>query len=655
MKRTISIVSKSPWFWLIAAGYMLRIMVMPITGQHDVMFMPWMTHYINQGHFNLYAFLYEKFGDIVMHSPGVWAPYPYGFYLFTAGWLEFLEKMGLVDLTAWDSVWQVSHPARYVFLFKAAYLPFDLVIGYILYKTSGRVGLALWAWSPTVIYTAFMMGQNDIYATTFAVAGTYAASKATQITPQSQVPSVRVLDKWAILSCLLLGVGGSFKIYPLFLLAPLVLMIEKRWWQRFSLFFLGCFIFGVSLLPFLTTPAFVKGVLLNPEGTQIFREIQLFGMSVSPFLLGYVILVGHLIINPANHLPWMVWFASLVSIALVFLWVPVPFYWLIWITPLLIGAISRFPKLIFAWGLVQLTFALMMVNQHRELGVALPIHLAPIFNVPNLPTALAVAHPDLYRIFITILPIVNVFLVTALLMTIWFSARVLTQVHQEKFVAFDLKPQWWIGVALPTTIMLLMLGANLFFSRDFVSHTNRYNWQNHTLTVNDYVLQELGLEQKEMTGVRLRFVDADPLAVLKVCVYQNNDMNQEPLNCASRSIAEQVENKALYFVFDKAIVFEDNETPTVKIQTENNNTSMVILPYTTLTENSLKFNEITLNGSLDISALSSFNITEAFNILVVENILKDAWLLGAIAIITALVVVFLGVLLGKSYHGHAAN
>ena len=27
---------KSPWFWLIVSGYLLRILLMPLTGQHDV-------------------------------------------------------------------------------------------------------------------------------------------------------------------------------------------------------------------------------------------------------------------------------------------------------------------------------------------------------------------------------------------------------------------------------------------------------------------------------------------------------------------------------------------------------------------------------------------------------------------------------------------
>jgi hypothetical protein len=139
----------------------------------------------------------------------------------------------------------------------------------------------------------------------------------------------------------------------------------------------------------LTTPTFIDGVLLNPEGAQIFREIHLFGVTVSPFLLSYSILLGYLIITPVTHTPKMVWHTAFIIIALLFLWTPGMFYWLIWITPFLIGAIYRSQKLVFVWFLLQLTFAITIVNQHRELGIALPIHLAHIFNMPNLLTAIA--------------------------------------------------------------------------------------------------------------------------------------------------------------------------------------------------------------------------------------------------------------------------
>jgi hypothetical protein len=200
LKKTI----RSPLFWLILSGYILRIGLMPTTGQHDVMFMPWTTHFINLGNFNIYAYLYEKFGDVVMNRPAVWAPYPYGFYAFTATWLEALQKLGAMSLVTWNSIWEVAHPARQVFLLKLAYLPFDLTIAYVLFRSCGLTGLALWSLSPAAIYTPFMMGQNDIYATAFAVAGVYAATKSLNISSEKRSIFKPFLDRWQILSCLLL-------------------------------------------------------------------------------------------------------------------------------------------------------------------------------------------------------------------------------------------------------------------------------------------------------------------------------------------------------------------------------------------------------------------------------------------------------------------
>ena len=578
-----------------------------------------------------------------MQSPAVWAPYPYGFYLFTAGWLELLSKLSLVDLDTWQSVWNVSHPARLVFLFKLIYLPFDLGIGYILYKVCGHMGLTLWAWSPLAIYTPFMMGQNDIYPTAFAVAGTYAASKAIQITYQNQSPSL-LPGKWAVLTSVFLGIGSIFKIYPLLLLPPLVLIIEKRWWQRLILLGTGCSFFGLASLPFIATPAYVNGVLFNPEGSKIFQEIQLFSTSISPFLLSYLVLLAYLITADVlpNHRPHLAWFISLIVIAMLFLWVPAPLYWLVWMIPFSISVISKAPRLLLTWALLQLAFPLLLVNEHRELGVALPIHLAKIFNLPNLPTALAVTHPTIYRAFITLLPVVRNLLVVALLVAIWHSVGNLIQ--SSRSVEYHPRLRWWMG--LPTAVLLLSLTVNLLFSRDLLSQNNWYRWQPLTLSAGDYILQELSTERREITGVRLRFTEIAPSANLEVCVYRDGDITQEPIACASRNTTEEVENRVLYFTFEKPI-FLENTHPIAKIQIQGTGAT-ITLPYTTSANKVLWLNETRLNGSLDISTLSSFKITEAFGKLVIENVLQDSWLLVTIVTITTLVVLYLGILVSRS-------
>lgn len=64
-------------------------------------------------------------------------------------------------------------------------------------------------------------------------------------------------------------------------------------------------------------------------------------------------------------------------------------------------------------------------------------------------------------------------------------------------------------------------------------------------------------------------------------------------------------------------------------------------------EQALQFNETELSGSLDISPLSSFNIAAAFDVLVVENILKDIWLLVVMGLCLALILTFFGLLYSR--------
>ena len=458
-------------------------------------------------------------------------------------------------------------------------------------------------------------------------------------------------NKWAVFSSILFGVGSIFKIYPLLLLPPIALIIGKQWRQRLVSLCIGCSIFGISSLLIINTPVYVNSVLLNPEGTKIFREIQLFGLSVSPFIIGYLILLGYLSIgSPPDRFPQMAWLISLIVLALLFLWVPAPFYWLIWITPFLIGVVDRTPKMLYAWVLLQFTFALMLLSQHKELSVALPIHLTEMYNIPNLPTALVLTQPVLYKIFITLLPFVNSCLAVSLLFIIWCSRRALFQGLHPYTYNLELHPL--VGIVFPTTVMLLILTTNLFFSKDLVGQSNWGKWQNLTLATGDFVIQKLSPEHREITGVRIRFVEATPSATLKLCLYRNGDIHQEPFECVSRNTDEQVENRVLFFIFDTKVSIENHDSPTLSLQIEDVGAT-IVLPYTTSIKKSLQFNQTRLMGSLDLSTLSSFSIADAFDKLIIQNILNDPALSLAIGIVTTLVGLFLGVLFLK-FHAPSA-
>ncbi len=235
----------------------------------------------------------------------------------------------------------------------------------------------------------------------------------------------------------------------------------------------------------------------------------MFGIGVSPFLVGYLILLGYLMINgPSSHAAHLVWFTSLIVIAMLFLWIPAPLYWLIWITPFMIGVLDKSPKLLLSWIMLQVAFGCLLIFQHRDLGVGLPIQFASIFRIPNLATALAVTHPTLFRAAAVLLPVLHGIQVIALLVLIWYSSKALFQPAGP--VKYDYKLRGWIG--LPTAILLLGLTTNIFFSRNLVSHDNSFGWQNQTITAGDTLLQKLGFENREITGVKLRFTEASTSA-----------------------------------------------------------------------------------------------------------------------------------------------
>lgn len=638
-------VLRSPWLWIVAAGYLLRIALMPLTGQHDVMFMPWMTHFINLGHPNLYAYLYDAFGERALTSPGVWAPYPYGFYALTAGWLELLDKLHLVDLAGWNSIWIVAHPARSVFLFKLLYLPFDLAIAYLLYRTVGPLGPAVWAWSPTALYTPFMMGQNDIYPTFFAVAGVYSAVNAVRAGVSRRTHNKWIPSNWALASSVMLGMGSVFKLYPIFLLPPLILIVEKGWRRRAVLLGTGSSFLVVATLPFINTPAFVRGVLFNPEGAQILRGIELFGVPVPLFGLCYVALMAFLLLaegrfGPEPLWPWSV---AVLVIASLLLWSPIMIYWLIWITPLAIGLTRKASKGILAWLVIQLAFVFLLLDQHRELGVALPIHLAPVFNLPNLRASVAIRFPGLSGAYSAYVPFGRTLLVTSLLVSVYFSMKTISAGPATFHRAF--RRRWWIF--LPAFLLISGLLTSMFFARVLVSRNISYDGHNLELEMGDIVSQEIVSERESINGVRLRSVPRNPEAKLKVCLFGQAKTSLTPLACASRDTTDLVEGDALYFTFERPVEAERGGLVHITIEVLEGGQA-IVLPYTTSQNLGLKANGEPVNGSLIISALSTFTVGEAASDLVAKNIVQDAPLSLIIATIAALITGLVGIFVWRN-------
>lgn len=319
--------------------YLFWIALMPLTNQYDLLLNAWQAHHVNKGYWNLYAHLSQVSNFAVAGHPP--APYPFGFYLFYAGWLEVLQRLGLIDYTTWSTPFVVREFPAAVLALKLPYFAAHLAIGALLFKVapSGwRWGAwAIWAWSLSLAYLLFM-GQNDLPLALLMVAATALGARAAQ-QQQSGDP------RWwraAFASVALLGVGATYKTAPLMLVPPFALLLTNRWHERIALVALPLATFVLSALPFLSTPAFVNGALFNPEGTRLFASVQIFAQPVSLFLVAY----GGLLIllatrSPEKWQPVDVWLVGAGVFSALFLFAWTQFYWLVWLTPFLIGLIAQ--------------------------------------------------------------------------------------------------------------------------------------------------------------------------------------------------------------------------------------------------------------------------------------------------------------------------
>ncbi|MDW8055023.1 MAG: hypothetical protein RMJ86_10850, partial [Anaerolineae bacterium] len=234
----------------------------------------WQAHHVNKGYWNLYAHLSQTNNFAVPGHPP--APYPFGFYLLLAGWIELLHALRLADYTAWRSpLVLLEFPATLLAL-KLPYLAAHLATGILLFKAAPLgwrwAALTLWAWSLSPAYLLLMvrtrtphplrsqawslspaylllMGQNDLPLALSMTAATLLAAHALSM-QQTGHP----LWRWAALtSTALLGLGATYKTAPLMLVPPFALLLSKRWRDRLVFFGIPTAIFAVSATPFLGT------------------------------------------------------------------------------------------------------------------------------------------------------------------------------------------------------------------------------------------------------------------------------------------------------------------------------------------------------------------------------------------------------------------
>ncbi|XSG77458.1 hypothetical protein ACP8Y2_10660 [Herpetosiphon llansteffanensis] len=557
--RLGSLPKLAPLGWIILAGYLARFLIMPLSSQHDALYMPWHAHFVAQGHFNVYEHLYTTYGPRVIEMP-VWVPYPYGFYAYTGFAAKIYDLLGLIDLQAWPSTWEIANPMRAVFLFKLLYLPFDLLIGWILQRVAGRLAWAMWAWSPTALFM-LAMGQNDVYPTAAMLLGTYLVSRALAVSEQRQA---RRYGYWAML---VLGLGAGFKLVPLFLVPPLIVLLTRSWWQRLKLFGVSIAPLFLLSLPFLRTPAYVKGVLFNPEGTRIFDQVNFLSQPSSLFLLCYSLFLIFLLLYQR---PWVgdsAWWVSIATLAIFFLWIKIPFYWLYWLAPFGIIAVLRLKRAALGlWMGAELTFGLTLLHSHRELNLNLFFRFIPEWQFINPIHALAL-RSELASQLLAKLRLLSeslqlalfISLIVLALINIYYGyQRPIKPVLRLNRLGLSLMPATMIAISL--LLFVWIARSNAIRPREFGALTNMLVLDGQQPFVQGIIQSD----QTEITGFALSLGQLPPAnAKLQACVVAGSSERCAPLVVPREALWEM----AGYAVFQPALAITPNQPFSVTLKT----------------------------------------------------------------------------------------
>jgi len=323
----------SSWYfkWLLV-GLIIRLFFSPITLHPDFWAFSFAGRiFVENGVLNIYDYLH----NLPLNSPyrlyGTDSfTYPPLAYL-TLGFFRFFLQP-FYDTGFYTRLFQnfshsyyVSGIFQHLLLVKIPYLIFDLPVGFFLTKffqeeTKKRLAFLFWIFNPLSWYASFMIGQFDIIPTFLVI-----------------LSLIFALRKKPFLAVLSLGLGGGFKLYPLFLLAPAVFILGETFWQRFKLALAGGLAFLAPILPYLPSGTFRSVALFTPKSQKmLFLSWNITGAEVLfPFVIIFALIVLHASYFGKGRIKdlWKYYFSILLLFFSVTHYHP---QWFLWLTPFMI-------------------------------------------------------------------------------------------------------------------------------------------------------------------------------------------------------------------------------------------------------------------------------------------------------------------------------
>lgn len=293
---------KKIWI-IILAALAIRIVLSLTTFHFDMKVFDLAGKIVARGNiFDLYDF---SFQDAVLN-------YPPAIYLLHGIFRLLFNISGLSSITQFNID---------LFLIKLPYMFFDFAVGYLFLKLfslkKAHLAFILWMFNPISLYATYMMGQFDIIPTFFIVLSIYFVTRGK-------------LD----FAALALGGGIAFKLSPVFLIVPL-LILGRSFSEKIKLLTFSLMPYFITVIPYIFSPSFRSTALFaNQSSKSLYASIPVSGgeaiILFPAFLLLYYLIIW------GSKFRVDIYKLYLIPLLLFFIFTHYHPQWLIWITPLLI-------------------------------------------------------------------------------------------------------------------------------------------------------------------------------------------------------------------------------------------------------------------------------------------------------------------------------
>ncbi|RJQ27900.1 DUF2029 domain-containing protein [Candidatus Parcubacteria bacterium] len=316
------------FFWLIIIAIIFRLILAASSFHPDLRTFQFAGQIVANGNvLNIYDYMTSLPSSNPITEMVVFN-YPPAIYLFHGAANFLLAKV--LGFTVMNDflIEKVSDYGNILFnlhllLLKLPYLPFDIMTAFFLIKIFQTrkekiAALLIWLFNPVNLHATYMMGQFDIIPTFFTVLSLF-------------LVKVGKLSHGAVA----LGMGAAFKIYPLFLLIPLV-FLGKNWKERMKIFVLGILPYLILTIPYLGSPGFRSTALVaNQSLKSLYAEIPISGgerLLLFPLLLVFF----YLFFLYRKLKKEDLWQRYLIVLLLFFTFTHFHPQWFLWLTPFLV-------------------------------------------------------------------------------------------------------------------------------------------------------------------------------------------------------------------------------------------------------------------------------------------------------------------------------